>query len=209
MDTPGITAFDRQGLDELASLLIRIEPDEVHLVLSATTKARDLVAVVRNYTPCNVNRLLFTKLDETLWHGNLLNLILRTPAKITYITTGQEVPEQIEAATARTFSDRLYIPGDFKHETPPVNSQLVTIASHRKKGIAFEKDCFVANKNSDIFHRPECKSVKRINTDNIIVFDHFDEAVDRHFKPCRMCCQTMMEKNNFFETRSKSAVGGF
>ena len=47
---------------------------------------------------------------------------------------------------------------------------------------------FIANRNSDIFHRIDCKSVKRISNSNALVFYDSDEAMAQGFKPCRMCC---------------------
>jgi methylphosphotriester-DNA--protein-cysteine methyltransferase len=46
----------------------------------------------------------------------------------------------------------------------------------------------VANRNSELFHHPSCKSVKRINADNITAFNSIEHAMDVGFKPCRACC---------------------
>jgi flagellar biosynthesis protein FlhF len=209
VDTPGISACDGPGLEKMAKLLSRIEPDEVHLTLNAATKDSDLMAIHAKYRRLGINRLLFTKLDETFSHGNLLNLLLRVPVKPSYVATGPEIPEHFESATILGFSDRVYVPGDFKHEEASSQERLINMPFRRTQKPSFEEGCLVANKNSDIFHRPECKSVKRINTDNIIVFNHFDEALDRHFKPCRMCCQTAPARKGLFQPHPKQAVSGF
>lgn len=69
---------------------------EVHLVLSATTKYRDLISIVESYGDIKNYKIIFTKLDETTTLGNLLNLKLHTGAGLSYITYGQNVPDDIE-----------------------------------------------------------------------------------------------------------------
>ena len=69
---------------------------EVHLVLSATTKYRDLLKIVESYEDIKNYKIIFTKLDETTTLGNLLNLKLHTGAGLSYITYGQNVPDDIE-----------------------------------------------------------------------------------------------------------------
>lgn len=69
---------------------------EVFLVLSATTKYRDLISIADTYTAMTDYSLIFTKLDETTTLGNLLNLKLHTGAALSYVTCGQNVPDDIE-----------------------------------------------------------------------------------------------------------------
>lgn len=69
---------------------------EVYLVLSATTKYRDLISIADAYREMTDFKLIFTKLDETTTLGNLLNLRLYTNAELSYVTYGQNVPDDIE-----------------------------------------------------------------------------------------------------------------
>jgi flagellar biosynthesis protein FlhF len=69
---------------------------EIYLVLSATTKYRDLVSITDSYKEMADYKLIFTKLDETTTLGNLLNLRLYTGASMSYVTCGQNVPDDIE-----------------------------------------------------------------------------------------------------------------
>lgn len=69
---------------------------EVYLVLSATTKYRDLVNIADTYKEITNYRMIFTKLDETIVYGNLLNLKIHTGAPLSYVTNGQNVPDDIE-----------------------------------------------------------------------------------------------------------------
>ena len=69
---------------------------EVYLVLSATTKYRDLISIADAYKEMTDFKLIFTKLDETTTLGNLLNLRLYTDAELSYVNYGQNVPDDIE-----------------------------------------------------------------------------------------------------------------
>ncbi|MCR4744377.1 MAG: flagellar biosynthesis protein FlhF [Lachnospiraceae bacterium] len=74
---------------------------QVYLVLSVTTKYRDLINIVDKYSYANQYRLIFTKLDETTALGNMLNLRLYTGADVSYITNGQDVPDDISEFNAQ------------------------------------------------------------------------------------------------------------
>ena len=69
---------------------------EVYLVLSATTKYRDLLSIADAYSEMTDYKLIFTKLDETTTLGNLFNLRKHTGAQMSYITCGQNVPDDID-----------------------------------------------------------------------------------------------------------------
>ena len=69
---------------------------QVFLVLSATTKYRDLLKIVSRYNQIAEYQLIFTKLDETDVLGNLLNIKLYTETPIAFVTYGQNVPNDIE-----------------------------------------------------------------------------------------------------------------
>ncbi len=80
---------------------------EVHLVLSATTKYTDLVSITEAYADIEDYKIIFTKLDETVTLGNLLNLKLHTGASLSYITCGQNVPDDIEVFNPQKTVKRL------------------------------------------------------------------------------------------------------
>lgn len=69
---------------------------EVFLVLSSTIKYRDLINIADAYSEMTEYKIIFTKLDETTTLGNLLNLKLYTGASLSYVTSGQNVPDDIE-----------------------------------------------------------------------------------------------------------------
>ncbi len=80
---------------------------EVYLVLSATTKYKDLIAIVDMYGQLDNYKLIFTKLDETGQLGNLWNIRMRTKANMSYVTMGQNVPGDIAAFNPQTAVKKL------------------------------------------------------------------------------------------------------
>jgi len=107
VDTAGRSQRNREHMEELRILMDVLRPDETHLVLSATTKDSDLIDMVHNYRNIRVNRLLFTKLDETARLGNVFNVVSELGIPVSYFTVGQSVPDDIELAQSCRFVKRL------------------------------------------------------------------------------------------------------
>ena len=80
---------------------------EVFLVLSVTTKYKDLINIVDAYKELEDYRLLFTKLDETVSFGNIINLRCHTGASLSYTTSGQNVPDDIELVDVQKLAKNL------------------------------------------------------------------------------------------------------
>lgn len=85
----------RSNMQEMINALDASVEKEVYLVVSATTKYRDLINIADSYKEMTDYSLIFTKLDETTTLGNLLNLKLYTGAPMSYVTCGQNVPDDI------------------------------------------------------------------------------------------------------------------
>ena len=86
----------KESMAELVKCVDGIAQKELFLVLSATTKYKDLLSIADSYKEMGNYKLIFTKLDETTALGNLLNLKLYTGASLSYVTYGQNVPDDIE-----------------------------------------------------------------------------------------------------------------
>ncbi len=106
IDTAGRSHHNVMQLGELKSLLESVRC-ETHLVLSASTKDQDMLGAVQKFSAAGVDRLLFTKLDETNSYGTLLNTVDATGIPLSYFTTGQKVPEDIEPSDPSRFTDML------------------------------------------------------------------------------------------------------
>jgi flagellar biosynthesis protein FlhF len=96
VDTAGRNYNNEVNVKELNSYLQVLKPDETYLVLSLTTKASDLMQIVSNFDQVNIDKFLFTKADETRSYGAIYNLINRYKIPLSYLTTGQNVPDDIE-----------------------------------------------------------------------------------------------------------------
>lgn len=99
VDTAGFSHKNEQQREDTKKLLAGVNEKyrkEVYLVLSATTKYNDLLEIVDIYRGISNYKLIFTKLDETSCYGNLLNIKLYADADLSYVTTGQNVPDDIE-----------------------------------------------------------------------------------------------------------------
>lgn len=99
VDTAGFSHKNEKQRDDMKTLLLGVNEEyrkEVYLVLSATTKYNDLLDIVDVYREISNYKLIFTKLDETSCYGNLLNIKLYADADLSYVTTGQNVPDDIE-----------------------------------------------------------------------------------------------------------------
>ncbi|MEW5766769.1 MAG: flagellar biosynthesis protein FlhF [bacterium] len=73
---------------------------ETYLLLSATTKYKDLLNIIDNFQKVSFDRIIFTKLDETVTFGSMISLLAEVKKPLSYVTTGQNVPEDIEVADA-------------------------------------------------------------------------------------------------------------
>lgn len=107
VDTAGRSPHDRAGMTEVRDLLKLNHPVEVHLVLSATTRERDLMQHTSHYRGIPFTRLLFTKVDETTGVGGLFDLMKNTGVPLSYFSVGQRVPEDLELAQPERLADLL------------------------------------------------------------------------------------------------------
>ena len=99
VDTAGHSQHNADQKDSMAHFLRSVDDTvdkDTYLVVSATTKYRDLLAIADAYSEFTDYKLIFTKLDETTTLGNLFNLCMHTGASMSYVTCGQNVPDDIE-----------------------------------------------------------------------------------------------------------------
>ena len=111
LDTAGRSQKDTKRIEELASLYRVFRPDAVHLLIAANMKYRDMLDVVRKIGVVPITNLLFTKIDETSTYGALLDVVEDFERPVSFLTTGQNVPNDIEVATGARFIDILLASG--------------------------------------------------------------------------------------------------
>lgn len=98
VDTAGHSHQNEEQKRMMQEYLDAVSPEErdAYLVLSATTKYRDLLDISNTYSDMTKYKLIFTKLDETMTLGNLFNIRMHTGADMSYVTYGQNVPNDID-----------------------------------------------------------------------------------------------------------------
>jgi flagellar biosynthesis protein FlhF len=98
VDTPGLSHGDLDAGSSLAGFLSSRADIDTHLVLPASMKACDLARVVDAFGGFAFQKLLFTKLDETSSFGAVVNESSRTGKPVSFLTSGQRIPEDLEIA---------------------------------------------------------------------------------------------------------------
>lgn len=101
IDTAGRSPRDELKIQELKSLLAEAQVDEVHLVLSLCASTKSLEATAENFAAVGTTAMILTKLDEAVGMGAVMSVARKIPLPISYLTTGQDVPDDIEHAQAR------------------------------------------------------------------------------------------------------------
>ena len=109
IDTAGRSHKNREQRDDIEKLLLAVPEEcrEIYLVLSATTKYKDLVKITETYSAIARYNLIFTKLDETPGIGNIFNIKMLTGAPLSYTTFGQSVPDDISKINPQAVAKQL------------------------------------------------------------------------------------------------------
>ncbi|MDQ0227589.1 flagellar biosynthesis protein FlhF [Metabacillus niabensis] len=107
IDTAGRNFLESQYVDDLQKIIDFNDEMETFLVLAATAKPSDMLAVYEQFSVIPINKLIFTKLDETSTRGPLFDVMIRTKKGIAYTTHGQNVPDDIEMATKERIVEQI------------------------------------------------------------------------------------------------------
>ncbi len=215
IDTPGVSPLDEEKIRKLKECFDPDRPCKVHLLLSAGSKDRDMTITVERMKCFPIDGLIFTKLDESIGFGNLLNLMVQTGLPVAYLTDGPDVSKNLEVASLEGLTDVIV--------TPTSRRRPISIRGRKEESLPREApaappgpaapavdDNFVANRNSDIFHYPSCKWTRMIKEENIIKFKDSRAALHQNYKPCRYCKPVDPEQNASWRrplSKRKVAVG--
>ncbi|WIF94655.1 flagellar biosynthesis protein FlhF [Caminicella sporogenes] len=107
IDTAGRNHKDKKLIEELEKLIAFVKSPEVFLLISLTTTYNDVKSIINSYNFLNDYKLVFTKFDEASLFGNVLNAKILTSKPISYITTGQGVPDDIEVANTEQIANSI------------------------------------------------------------------------------------------------------
>ena len=100
IDTVGRSQRSDKELTQLRRFLMAANPDETHLVVSATTSTRLMRDIIQHFKKLKPNRLIFSKIDEAISAGSLLSVAAESKLPLSFLTTGQSVPDDIMPAEA-------------------------------------------------------------------------------------------------------------
>ncbi|WP_123053509.1 flagellar biosynthesis protein FlhF [Clostridium sp. JN-1] len=101
IDTTGRSSKNVMQISELRAFMEKVNVNSVHLVISCTTKNRDIDIIANGYRCLNYNNVIITKLDETSTYGSILNICNKTGKPISFVTTGQNVPDDIRLMSSK------------------------------------------------------------------------------------------------------------
>lgn len=96
VDTTGRSSKNTMQISELRAFVDKVNTENIHLVISSTTKNKDIEVIVNGYKLLNYNSIIVTKLDETSTYGSILNILECADKPISFVTTGQNVPDDIK-----------------------------------------------------------------------------------------------------------------
>ena len=124
VDTGGRSQKDRAKMAELLNFVSKRDDMyyELHLLLGAATKNRDLIEITREFGKMVIDYLIFTKLDECNSFGGIFNEVVWTQKPISYLTTGQNVPDDIEVAESSRIV-QLVLSNTFRKRSPTASAK--------------------------------------------------------------------------------------
>lgn len=186
IDTPGISPDNHIQREELRRLLSFLDDSESFLLLNAAMQENAMEQIIQYFRPFNIDSLFFTGLDWASNFGSMINLSQRHKLPIGYLSDSPKIPDGLQVCSADHLA-MLLIPHD-KSENSDDHRPITLLQKRKPENFPY----YVANRNSDIFHLHDCNAVKRINTENMIVFKDPAEAMGQQFKPCRMCSSELI-----------------
>lgn len=100
IDTTGRSSKNRMQIAELRTFVEKADTKNIQLVLSSTTKNKDMKYIIEGYQILNYNSIIVTKLDETSTYGSILNILETAKVPLSFVSTGQNVPDDIKELSA-------------------------------------------------------------------------------------------------------------
>lgn len=107
VDTAGRSPYNDEHMEELKQYIDIISPDDIILVLSVTTGSNDMISIYEQFSKIRIDKIVFTKLDETVNYGQILNAIQVIRKPIAYLTNGQNVPDDIKVPDSHYLAQML------------------------------------------------------------------------------------------------------
>ena len=96
IDTTGRSSKNKMQISELRTFVDKADTKNIHLVISSTTKNKDIKHIIEGYQILHYNSIIVTKLDETSTYGSILNILEFAKIPLSFVSTGQNVPDDIK-----------------------------------------------------------------------------------------------------------------
>ena len=175
IDTAGVAPDEEDRLRETLGLLAASGCTDTHLVLPAGLRDADCRRVVGGFAPHGIRALAFTRLDETAFPGAVLNAAVAFGLPVSWIGTGRRIPEDLAEHPATWLVERLWPEEAFGRAGMPPRRAPEAAAS------------WVANRNSELYHREGCPWARRIKAEHLLRFETAAAAEAAGYQPCRTC----------------------
>lgn len=112
VDTTGRSSKNVMQISELRAFIEKANASSIHLVISCTTKEKDIAAITEGFKELDYNNVIITKLDETTTYGSIINILDSAKKPLSFVTTGQNVPDDLMRITKSQISDLIL--GEFE-----------------------------------------------------------------------------------------------
>ncbi|MDJ0808646.1 MAG: Ada metal-binding domain-containing protein [Desulfobacterales bacterium] len=178
VDTPAIGARKEKRPAVFAGHMRQIQDLKVWLVIGADNRIDNMHLTAELGADLNISAAIVTKTDLVPHLGGVLHFLSTAALPVVCMANGPEVPKDLSAASFDLFGPPL-MPAA-KESADNLHAGAPAVASDAEGQ-------YLANRNSDIFHRAGCKWIRLINTENIRLFSSFADALNNRFKPCRYC----------------------
>ncbi|MDR0463975.1 MAG: flagellar biosynthesis protein FlhF [Treponema sp.] len=104
VDTIGKSPKDSSKIGEMKEILEGAGRNaEFHLVIAASVKTKDIEDTMRQFEPFNYKSVILSKMDETTSVGNIISALAEKRKSVSFVTIGQNLPEDIRRASVVRF----------------------------------------------------------------------------------------------------------
>jgi flagellar biosynthesis protein FlhF len=107
IDTPGVGFGDSKAIGELSALARAARTDEIHLVVAASTPAKDVKKAIAAFDEFGIDRVLVTKLDETMAPGGVITAAIEANKPFSYMSSSREIPGRFGLVSPEVLADAL------------------------------------------------------------------------------------------------------
>lgn len=108
IDTAGRSQKNKEQLLNTTEFLKAANVNETYLVLSATGTTRNMTDVAEKFKVFDYNSVIFTKIDEAVTYGNILNIVNTFNVPASFLTNGQVIPDDIISADPEFIANMIY-----------------------------------------------------------------------------------------------------